>query len=215
MTEKAGTQEKQLRKTLWIVLGVLLAIMVVLIIVLVVVKQQGCQNLEGQTQEQQQTSQENWEEQAEEGEVFAGGPEVEEGMAQPGGGDAEYGPALEQWAKDSETVEELNTQIIPMSVEQAEEFLDGKLKEYAGTDMEYRIEVMKIWVYNNEGQYQNALGLAQKIDPDQLSELQKVDYYRVMWVINEGLGNNTQASQYENKWQELHNKLFSAGENLE
>ena len=214
MTEKAGTKEKQIKKVLWIILGVLVVAIIGMIIALAVIKQQGCQNLEGQT-EGGQTSQEGWEEQAEEGEVFVGSPDVEEGQDEPGAGSVEYGTALEQWSEDSETVEELNEQIVPMSVEQAEEFLDGKLKEYAGTDMEYRIKVMKIWVYNNEGQYQNGLNLAQQLDVNQLNDLQKVDYFRVMWVTYDGLGDSAQASQYEKQWQELHDKVFSRGENLE
>ena len=213
MTEKAGTKDKQTKRILWIVLGVLLVVMIGLIIAIVVLKQQECNNLEQQAQEEQVG--EIWEEGAEEGEVFVGSPDIEEGQAEPGAGSVEYGSALERWANDSETVEELNNQIIPLSMEEAEDFLDGKLKEYAGTDMEYRIKVMKIWVYNNEGHYQNALDLAQQINVNQLSDLQKVDYYRVMWVIYDGLGDSAQASQYENQWQELHDKVFSRGENLE
>ena len=71
MTREAGAEKRRGEKILWIILGVLLAVIVVLVIGIVVAKQLACQNLESQTPEEQSV-QEDWEEEAEEGEMFAG-----------------------------------------------------------------------------------------------------------------------------------------------
>ena len=218
MTEAAGAKKARGNRILWIVLGVLIVAMVGLIVGLVVTKQKEL-GLTGGLQGEEQSQEESGEEFAmEEGVVYAGtgGVEELEGADPADQGIAiEYSEMIAEREKDYDTVNQLNAEIASMSVAQAEEFLDGKLSEYAGTSMEFRIKIMKIWVYINGGDYDSALALAEQLEPGQLNEVNQMDYNRVMSRIYAGLGNTNLANQYNDQWQQLYIKVYGEGEGLE
>ena len=216
MNKEAGERKKWGNKFLWIILGILIIVMIGLIIGLVITKQREKEAIEG-LQETTQSQEEEEEDFAmEEGVVYAGGAVELEGTDPADRGvEIEYSEMVAEREKDYETVNQLNAEITPMSVAQAEQFLDEKLSEYAGTSMEFRIKIMKIWVYINGGDYNSALALAQQLEPGQLNEVNQMDYNRVMSRIYEGLGNMNLANQYDNQWQQLYIKVYGEGAGLE
>lgn len=115
---------------------------------------------------------------------------------------------VQRQTDDSTIVAELNAAIEPMSADEAIAFLDEQQEPHAGTSTAHRIEIMKVWVYINDGRPEEAMELMEQIDENDLDERQLMDYYNVISRIYYDLGDETQGDEYAAKSSEIYINNF-------
>lgn len=131
----------------------------------------------------------------------------QEEIADTGSEEEVLSPA-EQAAADYAKVDDINRQLGPMSVEEAQAYLDKQLPQYLGTSMEFRVRMMKLWVYINDGWYDDALALAETMDEESYEGQDKVDYYNALIATYAGLGNEDMRKAYMQKRSEQYMIMY-------
>lgn len=122
------------------------------------------------------------------------------------------GEEQEQISEDFEIINEINYEIYPMSLEDCMSYLDNKLEEYKGTSLEFRIRMIKVWVYVNKDMPTEAKEVFDEIDENTLSEHEKVDYLDAKWQIYDKLGDSESSTAYNQEYQKQYYKVWGKGE---
>ena len=114
--------------------------------------------------------------------------------------------------KDDEIVNEILNTIRPMSIDESEEYLDGKLEEYKGTSLEFDIEMMKINVYVNGGRPADAIAVAAIVNDEKLNDEEKMQYYMALSKAYEDVGDKEESDYYYfKKYLVVYNRVFDGG----
>ncbi|MBR0488073.1 hypothetical protein IJJ39_00095 [Candidatus Saccharibacteria bacterium] len=101
-----------------------------------------------------------------------------------------------------------------MSYDEAISFIDGKIQEYAGTDYEFGMRMIKIYRLINNNDAEAALSESEKIDVGKLYAEQVLDFYRVMMRIYQALGDEYQVSYYQDMYINLNIALNGEEEEM-
>ena len=112
---------------------------------------------------------------------------------------------------DDEIINDLMNEIKPLSTEESESYLDEKLREFAGTSIESRIRIMKVYVFLNAGFFDDAIAVAQDINEGELSDKERLDYYEALWQSYRGIGDEDKFNEYSAMWVNLYNKIYDGG----
>lgn len=82
-------------------------------------------------------------------------------------------------AENARIKSEMKTAIASMKMSEKESYLNKKIKEYQGTDMEFEARMMKVWIFIEDKQGVKAMEVINKmkIDDEALSPQQKLNYY--------------------------------------
>ncbi len=113
--------------------------------------------------------------------------------------------------KDDEIVNEILNTIRPMSIDESEEYLDGKLEEYKGTSLEFDIEMMKINVYVNGGRPADAIAVAAIVNDGKLDDEEKMQYYMALNKAYRAIGDNENANYYRDKYFVIYDEIYDGG----
>ena len=102
----------------------------------------------------------------------------------------------------AEKISEVAEQANGMSFDEAIEYLDREINNYAGSEYEYGIRMVKIYLLLNNGESSEALEEAKKIDAEngKLDEEQLLDYYNIMMRIYGELGDDTMMIYYQDAY---------------
>ena len=185
MTEEVQAKKYFSNKVLLIVLGVLILVIIGLIIGVVVVNMNGGREVA------------KVEENVNQGETVSATEKTEE----------------QKRTEDEMTiVNAINQEIQPMEdMAEVQSYLDQKVEEYAGESVQPRIKMMKVWVYVNDNQPEEALAMAEGITEEEQDDSQKMNYYAAMAKIYDGLGDEEKAQSYQDQWKALYDKLYDGG----
>lgn len=112
---------------------------------------------------------------------------------------------------NEEIIDEVLDTIEPMSVEDSEKYLDEKLKEYSGTELEFRIKMMKINVYVNGEEFKNAIAISDIIDDKNLNNEEKMEYYKALIKVYNGIGDEEKVNSLKDKYFIIYNEVFDGG----
>ena len=117
--------------------------------------------------------------------------------------------AKAQAEEDEAYVRELNQEIMQMSdFDEAQAFLDEKLAEHQDDSKAFRIKVMKMWVYINGGEADQAVPVAESINEDELDDYQKLKFYAALNRMYQDLGDEETSQSYVTKWNDMHEKIY-------
>ena len=104
---------------------------------------------------------------------------------------------------------EFNLAISSLSTTDSQSYLDAKMQEYADSPrMQYRLKLMKAWVYVNDDQVENGLEVIADTDEETLDDRQKLDYYDLMVRVYEELGDEEKVADYGAKWRAIYADIF-------
>lgn len=117
----------------------------------------------------------------------------------------------EEIKDDDEIVNNVLVDILPMDVDEAEIYLDEKLKEYSDSYMQFKLKMMKINVYLNDNRPENAIVAATNIDDNYLDDEQKMDYYTALFKAYRQIGDAENEQFYIDKYLDVYNKVFDGG----
>lgn len=112
---------------------------------------------------------------------------------------------------NEEITDEILDTIRPMNVEDSEKYLDEKLEEYSGTELEFRIKMMKINVYVNSEEFENAITISDIIDDKDLNNKEKMEYYGALIKAYNGVGNEEKVNDLKDKYSIIYNEVFDGG----
>lgn len=113
--------------------------------------------------------------------------------------------------KDDEIVNEILNTIRPMSIDESEEYLDGKLEEYKDTSLEFDIEMMKINVYVNGGRPADAIAVAAIVNDGKLDDEEKMQYYMALNKAYRAIGDDENANYYRDKYFVIYDEIYDGG----
>ena len=117
--------------------------------------------------------------------------------------------AKAQADEDEAFVRDLNNQLTEMTeIDEAQAFLDEKLAEHQDDSKAFRIKVMKMWVYINAGEPDQALPIAETINEDELDDYQKLKLYSTLNRLYQDLGDEETSQNYVTKWGDMHEKIY-------
>lgn len=118
----------------------------------------------------------------------------------------------ESLAEDTaQILDDANDEISPMTVGEAVEYLDAKILEYDGTEATEGLMIMKMNVYINGGEPEEALAVALMVDENKLSDAAKMDYYMALGKIYEALGDEKMANDFYDRYILIYNEIFGGG----
>ena len=112
---------------------------------------------------------------------------------------------------EGEIVNGILDAMIPMTVEEAEDYLDDQLVEYAGTSVVQKIKIMKVNVFVNDGFFNDAIVVANDIDEKDLDTREKMDFFAAMAAAYDGVGNVEEYNYYSEKYMAVYTSIFGGG----
>lgn len=110
-----------------------------------------------------------------------------------------------------ETIDEILDYVRNNESSDVEWYLDKKIKEYTGTELELTVRLIQINFLGSDGQFEKALYLADKIASEDLTDEDKMELYRSYVTIYENMNDIEKMQEYQKKYIELYNKVFSGG----
>lgn len=119
----------------------------------------------------------------------------------------------EEIAVDSaQILNDINNVILPMTTDEAVEYLDEEILRYDAGEIKAQLMIMKMNVYINDGQPSEALAVAMGVDEDSLGDAVKMNYYMAVSQAYEALGDTKMADYYYyDKYLVIYNMIFDGG----
>lgn len=110
----------------------------------------------------------------------------------------------------AETLQEIRQKVAEAT--SWEEYIDGKIAEYKGTDYEMELIAIKTNRLTFEGRTAEALYVLNAINADDLSGYDKIQYYYAQTKANEGAGDTAAVEKYKSLMEESRDKYFEGVE---
>lgn len=123
----------------------------------------------------------------------------------------ENGNDTETEVSDEEFLSNVNTALSNLTTGAGAEYLDGLITEYADTNLAVKLSIMKVNLYINDGNGEQALAAAAGIDEAALEGRELLDYYSARMNIEELLGNEEGYKCAYNKYWETYLEYYDGG----
>ncbi len=125
-----------------------------------------------------------------------------------GSGDGESSEAEDTKAKNEAIIADMAVKADDMTISNAVSYLEDKLEEYKGTELEFGAKMVLIYRLLNNGDANEALEIAKGIDPTGMFAEDQMNYHNAMYKIYVALGDNTTARTYQAQYTMLYNYLY-------
>jgi len=127
-----------------------------------------------------------------------------------GGGNGS-GEVVEDVDPNQIVLDGIREEIGTMSGVDAEMYLDEKIEEYQGTELDYDVKLIKVYYFYNAGQFACALNLLQQIDKESLSQYELMEYYAAMRDVYRGLEDTQNSAYYQDLYLAVYLEIFDGG----
>lgn len=108
----------------------------------------------------------------------------------------------------SAKVDEVTAVTSEMEYDAALEYVNNKIEEYAGTEFEFGMRMIKMYLLINNGEESLALEEADKIETETLYAEQQLDFYNVMIRASQGVGDEYMAQYYQDLYTTLYQYVY-------
>lgn len=120
--------------------------------------------------------------------------------------------AVERDERIRQVTGEIAAEANNMPYDEAISFLDEKLDEYSGSEYEFGVKMSKIYLLINNGETEEALKETKKINSDNLTAENLLDYYNAMRRIYGELGDDAMMIYYQDSYIALYKNIYDGGE---
>lgn len=109
------------------------------------------------------------------------------------------------------SLDEIKEHIRSVGSAEGEKYVNEQVEKYRGTDLEFDVKIIQINFYNNEGEMEKALELADAFKLEDLTAEEKMKLFIAYRTIYSNLGDNEKYDEYQKKYMEVYLEVFDGG----